>query len=107
MIKVLGQIFLLAGFAVVEHEAEAVTFVSGALLSAVGDVLPIGRVERRRVAGGIVGGNVFGHRDDLGGRGVRSYVDGDEPKIVVGGCGGILVVIGGVANLLAVGREGV
>src|SRR5579872_2067208 len=91
------QISLFAGLSVVEHEAEAVALVAGTLLGAVGDVASIGRVERRCVAGGIVGGNVL--RFATG--------DRDDPQVVVGGSRRILVVIRGVANLFAVGREGV
>src|SRR5579864_3012466 len=105
MIKVLRQILLLPRFAVVEHQAETVALVSRTLLGAVGDVAAIGRIERRRVAGGIVGGDVL--RDGAGGRGVRRSIYRDDPQIVVGGRGGILVVIRGVANLLPVGRVGV
>ena len=93
----------LTRLAVVQHQAEAVALVSRALLGAVGDVLAIGRIERRRVAGGIVGGDVF----RLDGRGARRSIHRDDPEIVVGGCGFDLVVVRGVANLLPVGREGV
>ena len=96
-VNILYQIFLLACLAVVEHQPEAVALVSRTLLGAVGDVAAIGRIERRRVAGGIVGGDVLGRASD----------DRDDPQIVVGGSRRILVVIRGVANLLPVGREGV
>src|SRR5205807_2517802 len=96
---------LLARVPVVEHQAEAVALVSRTLLGAVGDVAAIGGIERRRVAGGIVGGDVLG--DGAGGRGVRRSIYRDYPQIVIGGGGGILVVIRGVANLLPVRREGV
>ena len=88
---------LLTGLSVIQHQPEAVGFESRPLLGAVGDVAAIGRIERRRVAGGIVGGDVFG----------RASRDRDDPQIVVGGSSRILVVIRGVANLLPIGREGV
>src|SRR5579864_858063 len=58
-IEVLSQILLLPRLAVVEHQAEAVALVSRTLLGAVGDVASIGRIERRRVAGRIIGGDVL------------------------------------------------
>src|SRR5208282_48319 len=84
------QILLLARLAVVQHQAEAVALVSRTLLGAVGDVLAIGRIERSRVAGRIVGGDVL----------CRPSADRDDPEIVVGGGGFDLVVVRGVANLL-------
>src|ERR1017187_743327 len=122
MIETLRYILLLARLAVVQHQAEAVALVARTLLGAVGDVAAIGRIERRRVAGGIVGGDVLGFGQNLChvviwlsgarfARGadecVRPYIDRDDPEIVVGGSGLILVVIRGVTNLLPVGREGV
>src|SRR5579862_960624 len=62
--ELFGQVFLLAGLAVVEHQAKAVALVSGTLLGAVGDVAAVRRIERRRVAGGIVGGDVLGLRQN-------------------------------------------
>src|SRR5207253_8584294 len=53
--------------------------------------------ERRRIAGGIIGGDVLG----------RSSIHRDDPEIVVGGRGFDLVVVRGVANLLPIGRESV
>ncbi len=103
-IEVLGQVDGLPRLAVVQHQAEAVALVSRTLLGAVGDVLAIGRIERSRVAGGIVGGDVL--RGD-GRDARRSIVYRDDPEIVVGGCGFDLVVVRGVANLLPVRREGV
>src|ERR1019366_7330612 len=97
MIEILRHILLLACLAVVEHQPEAVALVSRTMLGAVGDVLAIGRIERRRIAGGIVGGDVL----------CRSPVHRNDPEIVVGGRGFDLVVVRGVANLLPVGREGV
>src|SRR5258708_11958447 len=102
VIEILCQILLLSRLAVVEHQAEAVALVSRALLGAVGDAAAIGRIERRRVAGGIVGGDVL--RLDRSG---RASADRNDPQIVVGRSGLILVMIGGVANLLPVGREGI
>src|SRR5271166_487766 len=96
-IEILRKILLLARLAVVEHEAEAVALVSRTLLGAVGDVAAIGRIERRRVASGIVGGDVLGWPS----------ADRDDPQIVVGRSRRILVVIRGVANLLPVRREGI
>ena len=107
MIQVLCQILLLARLPVVQHQPEAVALVSRTLLGAVGDVAAIGRIERRRVAGGIVGGDVLGLRQNLRGRGARRSIDRDNPQIVVGRSRRILVVIRGVANLLPVGREGI
>src|ERR1700686_2968393 len=97
MIEVFGCISLLAGLAVVEHESEAVALVSRTLLGAVGDVAAIGRIERGRVAGGIIGSDVLG----------RASADRDDPQIVVGGSSFVLVVIRGVANLLPIRRKGV
>src|ERR1700688_2718664 len=97
MIEVFGCISLLASLAVVEHQPEAVALVSRTLLGAVGDVTAIGRVERRRVAGRIVGSDVL----RLNRSGLAS-ADRDDPQIVVGGSGRILVVIRGVANFLPV-----
>src|SRR3984893_12582514 len=97
MVKVLRQILLLAGLAVVQHQAEAVALVSRTLLGAVGDVVTIGRIERCRVAGRIVGGDVLR----------RPPGDRDDPEIVVGGSGLIGIVIRGVADLLPLGRESV
>src|ERR1700756_5088733 len=115
----------LAVLPVVEHEAEAVALISGTLLGAVGDVASVGRIEWRRVAGGIVGGDVLGMRENrtcpiLGSRVdatrsarggteecVRPYIHRDDPQIVVGGGGWVLVVIGRVTNLLPVRREGI
>src|SRR6266404_2445302 len=79
------------------------------LLGAVGDVLAVGRIERRRVAGGIVGGDVLRlDGSGLDGRGARrSTIHRDYPEIVVGGRGFNLVVVRGVADLLPVGREGI
>src|SRR5580693_3590628 len=59
VVSVLRQTRLLARLAVVQHQPEAVALVSRTLLGAVGDVAAIGRIERRRVAGGIVGGYVL------------------------------------------------
>src|SRR5208283_228006 len=101
-VKIFRKILFLPRLAVVEHQAKAVALVSRTLLGAVGDVLAIGRVERSRVAGGIVGGDVL-CLDRSG----RSSIHRDDPEIVVGGGGFDLVVIRGVANLLPVGREGV
>src|SRR6266853_643018 len=92
-----GELRLLSRPPVVQHQPEAVALVSRTLLGAIGDVLAIGRIERRRVAGGIVGGDVLG----------RSSIHRDDPEIVVGGRGFDLIVVRGVANLLPVGREGV
>src|ERR1700678_3608147 len=75
-IPILGEIPLLSRLAVIEHQAEAVALVSRTLLGAVGDVTAIGRIERRRVAGGIVGGDVLG----LDGRGARPYIDRNDPQ---------------------------
>src|ERR1039457_2344555 len=97
MIEALRYILLHARLAVVQYQAEAVALVSRTLLGAVGDVAAIGRIERRRVAGGIVGGDVLG----------RASADRDDPQVVIGGSRRILVVIRGVADLLAVGREGI
>src|SRR5579862_4821138 len=97
MVEALRQVLLLAGLPVVKHEAEAVALVSRTLLGAVGDVAAIGRIERRRVAGEIVGGDVLR----------RASGDRNDPQIIVGGSGWILVVIRGVANLLSVGRKGI
>ena len=56
----------------------------------------------------MVGGDVLGLGENLDGRDARrSTIHGDDPEIVVGGCGFDLVMIRGVANLLSVGREGV
>src|ERR1017187_5270564 len=107
MIETLRYILLLARLAVVQHEAEAVALVSRTLLGAVGDVAAIGGIERRGVAGGIVGGDVLGFGQNLSGRVARSHTDRDDPEIVVGGSGRILVVIRGVANLLSIGRESI
>src|ERR1700723_380020 len=79
------------------HQPKLGALVSRTLLGAVGDVAAVGRIERRRVAGGIVGGEVLG----------RPAADRDDPEIIVGGSGGILVVIQGGANLLPDRREGV
>src|SRR5580698_1352543 len=38
---------------------------------------------------------------------VRGRIYRDDPEIVVGGSGFVLVVIRGVANLLPIGREGI
>jgi len=97
MIEISRHILFLPRLAVVQHQPEAVALVSRTLLGAVGDVLAIGRIERSRVAGGMVGGDVLG----------RSAIYRDDPEIVVRGRGFDLVVIRGVANLLPVGREGV
>src|ERR1700722_13330957 len=97
MIEVLRQVLLLAGLAVIQHQAEAVALVSRTLLGAIGDVLAVGRIERGRVAGGIVGGDVL----------CRSAADRDNPEIVIGRGGFVLIVIRGVTNLLAVRREGI
>src|ERR1035437_4525674 len=107
VVKILREIFLLPRLAVVQPQPEAIALVSRTLLGAVGDVAAIGRIERRRVAGGIVGGDVLGFGQNLSGRVARSHTDRDDPQIVVGGSCRILVVIRGVANLLPVGREGV
>src|ERR1700692_1535694 len=107
MIEALCQTLLLSGLAVVQHQPEAVALVSRTLLGAVGDVVAIGRIERRRVAGGIVGGDVFGFGQNLSRRVARSHTDRDDPEIVVRGGGFILVMVRGIANFLAVGREGV
>src|ERR1035441_10016916 len=53
-IEVFRQIPLLSRLAVVQHQPKAVALVSRTLLDAVGDVLAIGRIERSRVASGIV-----------------------------------------------------
>src|ERR1035441_3312614 len=106
VVKILREIFLLPRLAGVQHQPEAIALVSRTLLGAVGDVLAIGRIERRRVAGGIVGGDVL----RLDGRDARRsiiHIQRDDPEIVVGGCGFDLVVVRGVANLLPVRREGV
>src|ERR1035441_9796687 len=107
VVKILREIFLLPRLAVVQHQPEAIALVSRTLLGAVGDVLAIGRIERRRVAGGIVGGDVL----RLDGRDARRsiiHIQRDDPEIVVGGGRGFdLVVVRGVANLLPVWREGV
>src|SRR6266446_5071432 len=97
MIKALGQILLLSRLAVIQHQPKAVALVSRTLLGAVGDVAAVGGIERRRVAGGILGGDVLG----------RASADRGDPQIVVRGSGFVFVVIRGVANLLPVGREGV
>src|ERR1700722_7034657 len=97
MIEVLRQVLLLAGLAVIQHQAEAVALVSRTLLGAIGDVLAVGRIERGRVAGGIVGGVFF----------CRPPADRDNPEIVIGRGGFVLIVIRGVTNLLAVRREGI
>src|SRR5882724_6815123 len=91
------KFFLRPSFPLVQHQPKAVALVSRTLLGAVGDVLAIGRIERRRVAGGIVGGDVLG----------GSTIYRNSPEIVVGGSGFDLVVIRAVANLLPVGGEGV
>src|SRR5208283_2654396 len=106
-VEVFRQILLLSRLPVVQHQAEAVALVSRTLLGAVGDVLAIGRIERSRVAGGIVGGDVLRLGQHIGRSGVRGPIDWDDPEIVVGGRGFDLVVVRGVANLLPVGREGV
>src|SRR5208282_3488826 len=103
--------------AVVQHQAEAVGLIPRTLLGAVGYVAAVGRVERGRVARRVVGRNVLGLCQNLGGRGgrphmaradiVRAPTYRNDPQIVVGGGGRVLVVIRGVANLLAVGGEGV
>src|ERR1035437_771675 len=104
VVKILREIFLLPRLAVVQHQPEAIALVSRTLLGAVGDVLAIGRIERRRVAGGIVGGDVL----RLDGRDARrSIIHRDDPQIVFGGRRPALVGIRGVANLLPVGRESV
>src|ERR1035438_5887312 len=97
MIKVLRQILLLRRLAVVEHQAELVALVSRTPLSAVGNVAAVGRIERRGVAGRIVGSDVLG----------GASADRDDPEIVVGGRRGVLVLIRGVANLLPIGRESI
>src|SRR5580692_4926188 len=97
MIPILRQVSLLPRLAVVQHQPETVALVSRTLLGAVGDVASIGRIERRRVAGRIVGGNVLR----------RASADRDDPQIVVGRSRRILVVIRGVANLLPVRRKGI
>src|ERR1039457_703285 len=104
MIETLRYILLLARLAVVQHQAEAVALVSRTLLGAGGGVRAIGRIERRRVAGGIVGGDVL--RGD-GRDARRSIIHRDDPQIVVGGRRPDLVVVRGVTNLLPVGRESV
>ena len=91
---------LLPRLPVVKHQPEPVTLISRTLLGAVGDVLAIGRIERSRVAGGIVGGDVL-CLDRAG----RPSADRDDPQIVVSGSRRILVVIRRVTNLLPVGRE--
>ena len=101
-IKVRCQTLLLPRLPVKQHQPKAVAFVSRTLLGAVGDVLAIGRIERSRVAGGIVGGDVLG-LDRSG----RTSIHRNDPQIVIGGSSFDLVVIRGVANLLPVGRESV
>src|SRR5579871_249512 len=103
MIKILRQVLLLSCLAVVEHEAEAVALISRTLLGAVGDVAPVGRIKRRSIARGIVGGDVL----RLDRRGACRSVNRYDPEIVVGGGCRILVVIRRVANLLPIGRKGV
>src|SRR5215472_9461098 len=110
LIEIGSEVFLLAGLAVVEHEAEAVALVSGTLLGAVGDVASIGGVERRRVAGGIIGGDVLGLWRQHGqavSRDRTPGIDRNDPQVVVGRSRGIPVVIRRVANLLSVGGKGV
>src|ERR1700722_11301 len=106
-IEILREILLLFRLAVVQHQAEAVALVSRTLLGAVGDVAAIGRIERRRVAGGSVGAAVLGLGQNLAGRGVRRSVNRDDTQSVVGGSGLVLVMIRGVANLVPIGREGI
>src|SRR6266849_5870545 len=96
-IKILRHIPLLSRLPVIQHQPEAVALVSRTLLGAVGDVVTIGRIERCRVAGGIVDGDVL--RWTSG--------DRDDPEIVVGGSGFVVIVVRGVAHLLPVGRESV
>src|SRR5215831_12649931 len=83
VIEIRSEVVLLAGFAIVEHEAEAVALVTGTLLGAVGDVAAVGGIEGGGIAGRVVGGDVLG----------RPSANREDPEIVVGGSGWILLVI--------------
>src|SRR5207245_10243546 len=77
-----------------------ITLISRSRLRAIGDVLPIRRVERSLICRLVVGSNVFG----LNGRGARPYIDWNDPQIVAGADGFDWIVIRGVANLLPIRR---
>src|SRR5258708_26818755 len=78
MIETLRYIFFLPRLTVIQHQPEAVALVSRTLLGAVCDVLAIRRIQRRRVAGWIVRGNVFFLGPKPGAQGVARYVCLDD-----------------------------
>ena len=97
----LRQILLAPVFRSYSISRNRSTLVSRTLLRSVGDVFAVGRIERCRVARGIVGGDVLG----LYGRDARTYTD--DPDVVVRRGRFDFVVIRGVGDFLSVGREGV
>src|SRR5208282_1089628 len=96
-VKIFRKILFLPRLAVVEHQPKAVALVSRTLLGAVGDVLAIGRIERSRVAAGIVGRDVLG----------RSSIHRNDPEVIIGRSSFDLVVVRGIANLLPIRRKSV
>src|SRR5207245_6983618 len=90
-------------FPVVQHQTEAVALVSRTLLRAIGDVLPIRRIERSLIRRLVVGSDVLG----LDGRDARPSTNWDCKQIIVGADGFNFIVVRGEANLLAIGGKGV
>src|SRR5205823_6298806 len=102
-VKVFSQINALLPLTVVQHQTPAVALVSRTLLRAIGDVLPIRRIERSLIRRLVVGSDVLG----LDGRDARPSIDWDDEQIIVGADGFNFIVVRGEANLLAIGGKGV
>src|SRR5207245_6156942 len=83
---------------VVQHQAEAVALVSRTRLRAVADVVAIRRIERSLIRRFVVGSDVLGLSQNLGGRRVRLYVDWNRTQIIVGRNRRNRCLVGGVAN---------
>src|SRR5438445_334213 len=93
-IESLGQFLLLSRLPVVQHQTPAVALVSRTRLRAIGDVLPIRRIERSLIRRLVVGSDVLG----LEGRDARPSINWDCKQIIVGADGFNFIVVRGEAN---------
>src|SRR6266536_302148 len=104
---------LLSRFPLIQHQTPAVALVSRTRLRAIGDVLPIRRIERSFIRRLVVASDVL-RLDELSldalclyGRDARPSSYWNNPQVIIGAGGFNSVMVRGVANLQTIRRESI
>ncbi len=93
MIKALSQVPLLPSLPIMQHQTPAVALVSWPHLRAIGDVLPIRRVEGSLICRRVVGSDVPGMSQNPRARPILQDIHRHGEQIIVGAGGFDCVVI--------------